>query len=706
MPVLPFPIDPKVIVPTSAEQATAPPAIAPHAFDEAAIRKHVEMLHSLAEGIDGVLILAGYGQNPTNRRDTPTRVERFQVGKVDAMVDAVMSWQHIAHLNAYAPWTVFRKTLEPHKKGGEDDAVAVLAVVADLDADTGKAGDAPIDPPYLIETSAGNYQAFYPFEEPLTLTGAKPLAIALADAAGCDHGTKDISHVWRIPGTLNWPNFKKLERGRAAQPQMVKVAQPWTGELIAPTTLAGLKPIKPAAEAAPVVGDPSSLDTLLARCGAVLRHVIASSPLPNEDRSATAFGVIASFVRKGFSDVDIVALVKAHPQGIGARYSEGKDLDADIRRAREKGAPVPAQAPTKPLAIILASSFSGLAVPERSWHVETLIPGSTVTLLSGDGGTGKSLLALQLSVATALGLTWIGHPAKTGPVIHLTAEDETDELHRRLANIVDAMGVELSALSNLHLVSLAGEDAVLASVGRNNVVQATPLWQQIEAAALDISPALVVLDTLADLFAGEENVRTQAQQFVSLLRGLALRRDAAVVMLAHPSVSGMASGTGTSGSTAWSNSVRSRLYLERVIDGEKQEVDPDARVLRTMKSNYGKIGDQIRLRWLSGIFKSEQESQAVKAMKTVTREAAERTFIKMLRAYQYEGRPVSASPSANFAPKVFARDERSNGIGPKAFIAAMNSLFEAKRICLENYGPPSKPRSSLVVANPEKEQLD
>lgn len=667
------------------------------------------MLHQLAAGCDGVLILAGYGQNPSNKQAVPTRVERFRIGDVDGMTASVMGWQSIAHLNAYAPWTVFRKSLEPNRKGGETDAVAVLAVVADQDTDTGKFGDLPLDPPYLIETSAGNFQAVYPFEAPLTPNAAKGLALKLANAAGCDAGTKDISHVWRIPGTLNWPNFKKVERGRAAAPQLVRVAQQWTGELIPPSLLASLKSINPPAAASSQPGSSGSVDDLLTRCGAVLRHTLASAPLPQEDRSATAFGVIASFVRKGFTDDDIRSLVEAYPQGIGARYSEGKDLAADIRRAREKSSSASAPAsspPPRQVQLLKASSFHGMLVPPRSWHVEGLIPGSTVTLLSGDGGTGKSLLALQLSVATALGRTWIGKEAKSGPVIHLTAEDDTDELHRRLVNIVDAIGVELSALDNLHLVSLAGEDAVLATVGRNNVVQATPLWQRIEAVAGEIGPSLVVLDTLADLFAGEENVRTQAQQFVSQLRGLALRQQAAIVMLTHPSVSGMASGTGTSGSTAWSNSVRSRLYLERVLDNERQEADPDLRVLRTMKSNYGRVGEQIRLRWLSGIFKSEDESSAMKVVKTTTREAAERVFIQMLRRYQYEGRPVSAAPSPNFAPKVFAKDDRSGGVSSKAFIAAMNSLFESRRIHLENFGPPSKPRSMIVITNPEREELD
>jgi RecA-family ATPase len=40
-----------------------------------------------------------------------------------------------------------------------------------------------------------------------------------------------------------------------------------------------------------------------------------------------------------------------------------------------------------------------------------------------------------------------------------------------------------------------------------------------------------------------------------MLRGLAINYQHATLMLAHPSLAGMASGSGSSGSTGWSNSV-------------------------------------------------------------------------------------------------------------------------------------------------------
>ncbi len=46
----------------------------------------------------------------------------------------------------------------------------------------------------------------------------------------------------------------------------------------------------------------------------------------------------------------------------------------------------------------------------------------------------------------------------------------------------------------------------------------------------------------------------------------------------------MQSGTGLSGSIAWNNSVRSRLYFTA------DKTDEDLRLLKNMKTNYGRKG--------------------------------------------------------------------------------------------------------------------
>jgi len=123
----------------------------------------------------------------------------------------------------------------------------------------------------------------------------------------------------------------------------------------------------------------------------------------------------------------------------------------------------------------------------------------------------------------------------------------------------------LRDLDRLTIRSLAGEDALMASqISPASPLRPTGLYRQIDAHLAEVNPTVIILDMLADLLPGNENDRAQARQFAGLLRGLAIRHDCAVLLLAHPSLSGLNSGSGTSGSTGWNNSVRSRLYFERI----------------------------------------------------------------------------------------------------------------------------------------------
>lgn len=347
-----------------------------------------------------------------------------------------------------------------------------------------------------------------------------------------------------------------------------------------------------------------------------------------------------------------------------------------------------------------ASRFDGQAVPPRNWHVPDLIPASTVTLFGGDGGTGKSLLALQLAASTALRRPWLGFDVAGGRALYLSAEDDVPELHRRVHAIAQAEGVDMAALDDLMIAPMAGRDAVLAAaMGKAGEVKATKLFERLAAVVRSLAPALVILDTLADLFAGNENDRMQARQFVQLLRGIAIDCDTTIVLLSHPSRAGLTSGSGDSGSTAWNNSVRSRLYLARVHvqDGDKLvEPDSDVRVLAGMKSNYAQRGMEIRMRWQDGVFVADERNDTVFA--TANRLImAERKFMELLRAYEIDLRNVSASGGVNFAPMIFARDQRAEGIGRRAFEQAMNTLFERGDIEVVEYGPPSQRSKRISI---------
>src|ERR1700733_1268716 len=134
----------------------------------------------------------------------------------------------------------------------------------------------------------------------------------------------------------------------------------------------------------------------------------------------------------------------------------------------------------------------------------------------------------------------------------------------------------------------------------------TPFHSHVLEAALDLEARLVIVDTAADTFGGNENDRSQVRQFVSRALGsIAQKINGAVLLCAHPSRSGLSSGEGDGGSTGWSNAFRSRLYLRPLDHGNGEKPDPNARVLERRKANYASRNDEIRLRWRNGVIGPE-----------------------------------------------------------------------------------------------------
>jgi RecA-family ATPase/5S rRNA maturation endonuclease (ribonuclease M5) len=337
------------------------------------------------------------------------------------------------------------------------------------------------------------------------------------------------------------------------------------------------------------------------------------------------------------------------------------------------------------------TAWEGQPIPERHWAVLNRIPDCEVTLLSGEGAMGKSLILKQLAVATVTAKDWLGTMPVPGPVIYITAEEKIDELHFRLHNIIEHYGARFADLSDLHIRSMKGEDTILAHPNRNGIIQPTPLFEQLLKIALVIKPRWVGLDPAANLFAGNENDRSHVQQFIALLTRIAVQGHTAVVLVSHPSLTGINTGSGLSGSTAWHNSVRSRLYLKKAATEKGEEPDPNLRVLEVMKSNYGPPAEALTLRWKDGLFLPVAAPGSLERM--AREQKVDDLFLKLLDRSTEQGRNLSDKKTAHtYAPSRFVSEPeaKADHISKRELAEAMERLFRAGKICNASYGLPSK----------------
>ncbi|PZO80532.1 MAG: ATPase [Mesorhizobium amorphae] len=355
------------------------------------------------------------------------------------------------------------------------------------------------------------------------------------------------------------------------------------------------------------------------------------------------------------------------------------------------------EAPPKPLDVNNPADLDGKPVPPRRWIVPGVIPEGVPTLLAGDSGIGKTLLALQLCASVSSTGLWLGYETKRGGALLFTAEDDDDELHRRLDDVASNLGVSLADLGEggLRVRSLVDDESTLAfPMDKRGAVVPTPLWLRIEMTIAELRPVLVVIDPLSNIFASNENDRVECQRFVNIFKRACRKYGCTIILTAHPSRAGLANGTGESGSTGWKAAVRSFIYM-RYPKGDKETIDPDQRVLEHMKGNYSAKGSEQVIRWQRGAFtvgpKTEEATFGAPTK-------AERVLLEMLASYTANGRHVSAQPSANYLPTVFSKDARAFGVTMSAFRDAMNRLFERQEITTDVYGPRSKERRCVIVS--------
>jgi RecA-family ATPase len=381
-----------------------------------------------------------------------------------------------------------------------------------------------------------------------------------------------------------------------------------------------------------------------------------------------------------------------------------RELESRKAHWRPNGAALHARDGT-PLGMINPTTWQGKPVPERRWIVPHWIPQGYVTGLYGLGGVGKSLLAQQLMTSVALGRPWLGLPTPSVRALGVFCEDDEDELHRRQEDINRVYGCEFEDLESMRLVSRLGSNNLFMTF-EGGQPHLTPFFYQVLEEAEAFGARLLIVDTVADTFGGNENDRAQARQYVQAALGhIARAIDGAVLACAHPSQAGINSGTGESGSTGWDASFRSRLYLAKPKTEEGEAPDPDARVLARKKANYAARDESIPIRWKDGVFITEREPSGM--MGSIQRRAVETVFLDLLDAFARQDRPVSANSRAgNYAPKLFAMHADRDGFKKGDFARAMETLFARGEITNARYGRSGDERKMIVRVAPTKGAAD
>ena len=314
------------------------------------------------------------------------------------------------------------------------------------------------------------------------------------------------------------------------------------------------------------------------------------------------------------------ALAALYPDADLADTAAAPDLAAIARGGPLPDAPAPvldaltaALAARWPLADAAHVGLAPQCPPPVPWLIRHWIPDAALTLLAGAGEVGKSTLAVQLTTALAAGRRdWLTGPdapeldipAHMGaPAMLATYEDAADRVQFLAYALAaaDAPGEARDAAADRwHVADLSAVGPLYTVPTRApETAGPTPAYEALAAYARRHGVRLLVLDSAASAYDGNENDRQAVRGFLRTLAALARDLPAAVVLIQHPPKPLTPTGKSHaySGSTDWRNMPRAVLALEPADPAADPAGRPPTVRLRRDKGNYSAPPPAVGLRF-------------------------------------------------------------------------------------------------------------
>lgn len=200
------------------------------------------------------------------------------------------------------------------------------------------------------------------------------------------------------------------------------------------------------------------------------------------------------------------------------------------------------------------STAEMLAAPAPAkWLICELLTLDSLAVLFGESGGGKSFVALDMAACAAAGIAWQGHKVPgAGPVFYVAGEGFRG-LSARLQVLVNHYALDPTKLplffasAAVQFLDRAEADAVTAEVHALAEVHGLP--------------RLVVVDTLARNYGGDENDTKQMSAFVAAMDRIKSRFGCAVLVVHH-------TGLGDKSRSRGNGSLRAGLDWEYRLESQ------------------------------------------------------------------------------------------------------------------------------------------
>lgn len=331
----------------------------------------------------------------------------------------------------------------------------------------------------------------------------------------------------------------------------------------------------------------------LGEIGREIWHDWSSKSAKYKGRAETDYKYDRATQGGGYTIATVLYEAAKNPNYKSLSFSR-QSAHADFSAARvdpETGEVLPA------LTLISINDVISRPSPAPAFVWDGYLPRGVVSMLAAHGGTGKSTIGLMLCVAAALGRPLFGADTEQCKTLFVSLEDSASVVRHRLANICQKWAVNPAALDGKLTIADGTDDPELFTADHRAAGAKTRTYFEMNQLVEKGEVGLVVVDNASDAYGGDEIQRRQVRAFIRSLMEVAKPVNCALLLLAHVDKTTSRSkkpenGEGYSGSTAWHNSVRSRLFMKRDESGNLN--------IEHQKSNLGRCHEPLALTWREG----------------------------------------------------------------------------------------------------------
>lgn len=216
--------------------------------------------------------------------------------------------------------------IDPPKSGGAFDKGEIVAALLDIDK-----------PPSIVIDSGGGLQAFWRLDGPCAnLASIEAINVQVRDWFEAD-ACQNIDRLMRVPGSVNWPDKKKMLRGRV--PRLATIVSPDDGVVYSPEELAASFPAANQATHSDI-GNTISLPAEVELLGCDALGLSALDPVrlavespPGQDRSGDGLAAARLMANAGLTDAQIMGVLLNSANAVSAHYLDQRDPRRAVARS-------------------------------------------------------------------------------------------------------------------------------------------------------------------------------------------------------------------------------------------------------------------------------------------------------------------------------------------------------------------------------------